>query len=63
MKQIINRMREKLAFLQARTRFLLSALWLLAMASVFFVLEIKRGIRTPITEWISKAIFLLSTQK
>jgi hypothetical protein len=49
--------------LSLRRRFLLVvvSLWLQVMVVIFIVVEIKHRVRTPVTEWVSKAIRVLKS--
>jgi hypothetical protein len=49
--------------LPLRRRFLLAvvSLWLQAMVLIFIVVEINYRVRTPITEWVSRAIRVLTS--
>ena len=49
--------------LPLRRRFLLAvvSLWLQAMILIFIVVEINYRVRTPVTEWMSRAIRVLTS--
>jgi hypothetical protein len=45
-----------------RQRVLLSAsiVWLQALVIIFVIVQIQRSIRTPVSQWVDRAIYLLT---